>query len=106
MGSPSPLNFPPRGLSRTKAAAYVGISPGKFDQLVSDGRMPKPIRIDRRKIWDLRRVDEAFDAFNDEKPPFRRGSIQEKENKRGNGVKKFTEQDAYEIGAFQIALRK
>jgi predicted DNA-binding protein (UPF0251 family) len=26
-----------RGLSRMEAAAYVGISPSKFDQLVTDG---------------------------------------------------------------------
>ena len=32
---------------------YVGVSPGKFDELVRDGRMPPPKRIGR-KVWDVR----------------------------------------------------
>jgi hypothetical protein len=31
--------------------------------MVADGRMPGPIQIDGRKIWDLRAVDAAFDAL-------------------------------------------
>jgi excisionase family DNA binding protein len=41
---------PRRGLSRDEAAMYIGISAGKFDELVADGRMPAPVRIDGRKI--------------------------------------------------------
>jgi hypothetical protein len=29
---------------------YVGVSAGKFDEMVGDGRMPAPVRIDHRKI--------------------------------------------------------
>src|SRR5690242_17745827 len=36
-----PASLPPRGLSRVQAAAYVGVSPVLFDELVKDGRMPK-----------------------------------------------------------------
>jgi hypothetical protein len=50
-----------RGLSRVEAAAYVGISPCKFDQLIADGRMPAPRRIDHRKVWDVRELDLSFD---------------------------------------------
>jgi hypothetical protein len=42
---------------------YVGISAGKFDELVRDGRMPGPVRIDGRKVWDVRSLDLAFDAL-------------------------------------------
>jgi excisionase family DNA binding protein len=52
---------PRRGLSREEAAVYVGVSPGKFDQLVNDGRMPGPRRIDGRKVWDVRELDLCFD---------------------------------------------
>ena len=52
--------IPRRGLSRDEAAMYVGISGAKFDQLVADGRMPGPRRIDGRKVWDLRALDIAF----------------------------------------------
>ena len=51
---------PRRGLSREEAAMYVGISPGKFDQLVADGRMPRALQIDGRKIWDRMEIDLAF----------------------------------------------
>ncbi|MCW2284719.1 hypothetical protein [Rhodoblastus acidophilus] len=60
----------PRGLNRVQAAQYVGVSPSLFDQMVQDGRMPRPKRINRRNVWDLRRIDEAFAAIDDdnEKP--------------------------------------
>ena len=60
-----PANLPPRGLSREAAAQYIGISVGKFDQMIADGRMPKPVRIDRRNVWDRRALDQAFDALGD-----------------------------------------
>ena len=44
--------IPRRGLSREEAAMYLGISASKFDELVRDGRMPSPKRIDGRKIWE------------------------------------------------------
>lgn len=52
-----------RGLSRTEAARYVGISPAKFDELVRAGLMPGPKRIGARRVWDVRAVDLAFDAL-------------------------------------------
>ena len=55
--------IPRRGLSRDEAAMYIGISASKFDELVRDGRMPGPKRIDGRKIWDVRDLDVAFDAL-------------------------------------------
>jgi hypothetical protein len=54
---------PRRGLSRVEAAAYVGVSPNKFDELVRDGRMPVPKRIDGRKVWDIHNLDLAFDVL-------------------------------------------
>ncbi|MDR6303420.1 putative DNA-binding transcriptional regulator AlpA [Nitrobacter vulgaris] len=60
------LPLAPRGLSRVQAAMYVGISPALFDELVKDGRMPKPLRINSRTIWDRIRLDEAFEAILDE----------------------------------------
>jgi predicted DNA-binding transcriptional regulator AlpA len=64
--SPAQLNsYVIRGLRREQAARYIGIGPTKFDQLVDDGRMPKPIRIDGRRVWDSRQLDVAFDALSD-----------------------------------------
>jgi len=60
------LSLPPRGLSRVMAASYLNLSPGKFDQLVADGRMPPPKRVDGRKIWDRLALDAAFDSLPDD----------------------------------------
>jgi predicted DNA-binding transcriptional regulator AlpA len=57
------IQIQPRGLSRTQAAAYVGISSTLFDELVKDGRMPKPKQINTRVLWDLFDLNEAFDAL-------------------------------------------
>ncbi|WP_424627964.1 helix-turn-helix transcriptional regulator [Bradyrhizobium sp. SYSU BS000235] len=54
---------PPRGLSRSEAASYIGISPSLFDQMVHDGRMPPPKRINSRTVWDRVRLDQAFDCL-------------------------------------------
>jgi hypothetical protein len=54
-----------RGLSRVEAADYIGISPTKFDMLVADGRMPGPVPIDARRVWDIRDLDVAFDSLAD-----------------------------------------
>jgi predicted DNA-binding transcriptional regulator AlpA len=37
--------------------------------MVSDGRMPKPKRIDGRIVWDRIKLDEAFAALDDEVGP-------------------------------------
>ena len=52
--------IPRRGLSRDESAMYIGISAGKFDEMVADGRMPGPVKIDSRKLWDIRSLDLAF----------------------------------------------
>jgi hypothetical protein len=48
---------------------YLGISTGKFDEMIRDGRMPTPRRIDGRKVWDVRELDLAFDALPKEDSP-------------------------------------
>lgn len=54
-----------RALRREDAAGYVGVSPTKFDQLVADGRMPRPFRIDGCVLWDIRKLDAAIDLLSD-----------------------------------------
>ncbi|WP_020699554.1 hypothetical protein [Reyranella massiliensis] len=57
---------PRRGLRRIEAAAYIGVSPTKFDEMVKDRRMPGPKRIDGATVWDLVQLDRAFEALPDE----------------------------------------
>ena len=54
---------PRRGLSREEAAVYIGVSPGKFDKLIVNHRMPRARCIDGRKVWDVRELDLSFDAL-------------------------------------------
>ena len=57
---------PRRGLSRVEAAMYLGISPSKFDEMRKDGRIGPAKVIDGRKVFDVRMLDEIFDALPDE----------------------------------------
>ena len=58
-----PVSLAPLGLSRVLASEFVGVGVTKFDLMVDDGRMPKPRRIDGRKVWDRRQLEEAFAAL-------------------------------------------
>jgi len=60
-----PIGLLPRGLRREEAAEYIGVGTSKFDEMVADGRMPKPKRIDGRVVWDRHQVDLAFEALPD-----------------------------------------
>jgi predicted DNA-binding transcriptional regulator AlpA len=64
-----PLSLAPRGLSRGQAAAYIGVGVTKFDEMVDDGRMPRPKRIDGRLVWDRVKPDEAFEELDDDRGP-------------------------------------
>lgn len=54
------ISYPPRGFSREEAARYVGIGTSLFDSLVQEGRMPKPMRLGKRVIWDRLKIEAAF----------------------------------------------
>ncbi|MFG1206899.1 helix-turn-helix transcriptional regulator [Xanthobacter flavus] len=64
-----PLSLPPRGLSRVIAAAYIGVSPSLFDDLVANGRMPGPKLINARHVWDRLQIDAAFEALPEKAGP-------------------------------------
>lgn len=55
----------PRGLRLPQAAAYVGVSPRKFQEWVDAGFMPKPKRQGGVVVWDRFRLDESFEALPD-----------------------------------------
>src|SRR5262249_60669645 len=58
-----PISCPPRGLSRLESAAYIGVSPALFAEMVRDGRMPQPKVINSRVVWDRHQLDLAFEAL-------------------------------------------
>lgn len=67
MGAERRHKVEPRGLRRPDAAHYVGFSPTKFDQLVADGRMPKPKPVDGCMVWDRYALDDAFEQLGGER---------------------------------------
>ena len=50
-----------RGLRHAEAAAYVGLSLSMFDKQITLGRLPKPVKFGRASVWDMRRLDDAFE---------------------------------------------
>jgi predicted DNA-binding transcriptional regulator AlpA len=58
-----PFGVAPRGFNRIESAAYLGVSTTLFDELVKDGRAPKPKLVNTRTIWDRLALDAAFDAL-------------------------------------------
>lgn len=60
------IAYAPRGLCREEAARYVGVGSTKFDEMVKDGRMPKPKRVDGRTVWDRIALDAAFTDLPDD----------------------------------------
>ncbi|MHB2265625.1 helix-turn-helix domain-containing protein [Aliihoeflea sp. PC F10.4] len=52
--------YPPRGLSREAAARYIGVRVMTFDDMVQDGRMPRPKKLDCSIVWDRVAIDTAF----------------------------------------------
>ena len=54
-----------RGLRHDDAAAYVGVSPAKFDEWLERKFMPRPKRIDGEVLWDRFSLDQAFSLLPD-----------------------------------------
>jgi predicted DNA-binding transcriptional regulator AlpA len=57
-------NLHPRGLNRDQAARYVGLSVSCFKRLVAEGLLPPALHFGRRRVWDLRALDDALDRMS------------------------------------------
>lgn len=62
------IALPRRGLRREEAALYIGVSPTKFDAMVAAKQMPAPTRFGGCVVWDIRKLDAAFDDNDDGGP--------------------------------------
>lgn len=70
-----PVSCPPCGLSRGQSAAFICVGTTLFDEMVKDGRMPAPKRINRRNVWGRQEIEEAFAALpsDEDANPWDRG---------------------------------
>jgi predicted DNA-binding transcriptional regulator AlpA len=67
------LGYPPRGMDAERAAAYLGLGRTKFLELVENGRMPKPVRIEEElPRWDRFDLDAAWDDLKQRRDPIER----------------------------------
>lgn len=60
------LPAPCRSAFRAEAATYIGVSVTTFDRMIREGLMPRPIRIYGRTVWNLRKLEQAFAALDED----------------------------------------
>ncbi len=59
-----PQTLAPRLIDRAASAAFISVCPNTFDQMVKDGRMPKPKALSGRRIaWDVHDLDRAVNSL-------------------------------------------
>jgi len=61
--APVILNMTKLGFRRTEAAAFIGVSASKFDQMVKAGDMPEPHLMSGIKIWRGDELRASFDRL-------------------------------------------
>jgi hypothetical protein len=57
-----------RLVDRRRAAAYVGVTAGRFEQLVRDNVVPPPVMVDNKRRWTIALLDGARDAVGSNTP--------------------------------------
>lgn len=56
-----------RLIPKTAAAEYLGMGTSLFTRLVSQQKLPQPIRIsERRIVWDIKDLDEHIETMKTE----------------------------------------
>lgn len=57
-----------RLVDRRRAAAYVGVTAGRFEQLVRDNVVPSPVMVDNKRRWPIALLDVAKEAVGSSIP--------------------------------------
>ncbi|KRQ00909.1 hypothetical protein [Bradyrhizobium manausense] len=55
-------------VDRRRAAAYVGVTAGRFEQLVRDNVVPPPVMVDNKRRWPIALLDDAREAVGSSLP--------------------------------------
>jgi predicted DNA-binding transcriptional regulator AlpA len=71
------IAYPPRAFRAARAAAYLAMGKSKFLELVDEGRLPQPVRIDGITTWDRLELDAAYERMKQEETETRHNPIEE-----------------------------
>jgi|TARA_Y100000996_G_scaffold383839_1_gene340106 predicted DNA-binding transcriptional regulator AlpA len=56
-----------RLITKTAASEYLGMGTSLFTKLVSQNKLPQPIRIsERRIVWDIQDLDDHIETMKEE----------------------------------------
>jgi predicted DNA-binding transcriptional regulator AlpA len=72
-----PFAYPPRAMRADRGAAYLDMGKSKFLELVAQGRLPQPVRIDGVVTWDRLELDAAYEQMKREETGQRRNPIED-----------------------------
>jgi hypothetical protein len=57
--------YPPRMMTRPRAAHYVDLSEAEFERLVAGGILPGPVLLGKKPHWNRKDLDEKLDRLLD-----------------------------------------
>lgn len=59
----SSIKVVPLGLNREQSAFHIGVGTTLFDEMVADGRMPRPRVVNSRRVWSRPELELAFEEL-------------------------------------------
>ena len=60
--------YPPRMMTRDRAAHYCDVSISEFERMVNDGTLPLPVSgFGKREHWDRLKLDDALGVLSGER---------------------------------------
>lgn len=58
--------YPPRMMTRARAAHYCDLSEAEFEREVIAGRLPGPVMLGKKPHWSRKDLDTRLDSLTDE----------------------------------------
>ncbi len=66
--------YPPRMMTRSRAAHYCDLSEPEFEREVAAGCLPPPVKLGNRDHWSRAALDETLERLAGDREPDWRGS--------------------------------
>lgn len=63
--------YPPRMMTRTRAAHWCDLSEAEFEREVLAGKLPMPVKLGARDHWSRKDLDEYLDRLTGDVPDWR-----------------------------------